>query len=389
VCDAVLRDAGVQGALNPVVHVRWFAIIALGVLLACLVLRAGIPIVAGTLDQLVYTPLLIIAEVPGTREVIVAGVRDPGTRGLLAHVTGRTEVPVIARSAVRCVHAALGGVACVIRAQIGVTAIRGRVHGLTAGDGITGVQGTSVFIITVNRDADARAGRADVLVRAGVDVVTREPIVDVGAPRRHITSVIRAGIFIIAHQRPTGLADRLERADLIDGAGVSVLTGASLLIDVLAALDHITGVQCARILVITGGDRAGYAALELTEIRSRAGIAVCTGCADGQGVGAHTRLTEVLCAGLPILTSIPLTRDTNSTDTGVSRRTLAAVAAGEIIGRLVHAVSRLGLTGVFRAGVGVITGGDRSEAHSGLTRVIMGTGIAVVTPREIGLVLAP
>ena len=127
---------------------------------------------------------------------------------------------------------------------------------LAAGHVVTRIRCTSLFVVTRQDAAKARArGVADVVACAGVAVVTPERdarLKDAGTDT--VAAVLRARIVVVARQF-AGFAGLL-RAGIADGAGIAIVARDAVGRRVYASGDRVARVCCARISIVAVDSRS-------------------------------------------------------------------------------------------------------------------------------------
>src|SRR5206468_1207066 len=138
-------------------------------------------------------------------------------------VLGGAGAAVLARAGVVRVHAALHGVARIVRAGVLVIAVRGGVR--AARPRIARIVRAGITVAAVRRrTSDARPLRARVVRRAGAAVVARAGVVRVRANTLD-ARVVRAHVAVVAvHRLAAAPAGRAR----IGGAGIGVVAGRAV-----------------------------------------------------------------------------------------------------------------------------------------------------------------
>src|SRR6185295_13313674 len=171
-----------------------------------------------------------IAAVVGTDVAVVAvRRRAPDTRATGTGVVGRTRAAVVAGLGIVRVHAAASRVAAIVRADIGVVAVRRRAPDTRAtGTGVVGrtraavvaglgivrvhaaasrvaaVVGADIGVVAVRRGtADACATGTGVVGRTRAAVIAGLGIVRVHAAASRVAAIVRADIGVVAVRRGT------------------------------------------------------------------------------------------------------------------------------------------------------------------------------------------
>jgi len=358
--------------------------------------------VAAARDARVLAAAGRIASVGRARVTIVAvRRRATHTRPAAAGVVGGAGVAVIARGRVVGAYAAAGGVAAVVGADVAVVAVRGRaahacpaaarvaggagvvvvarsivvgVH--AAGGGVAAVVGAEVAIVAVGRRAaHARPTAARVAGRTGVAVITRGGVVGVHAAGGGVAAVVGTDIAIVAVRRRAAHA-RPAAARVVSGTGVAVIARGRI-VRVHAAGGGVAAVVGTDVAIVAGRRRAAHARPAAASVVGGAGITVV---ARDVVVDVHAtslRIANVVGTDIAVVTVGRRAPDTRPIGAGVAGGAGVAVAArGRIVG--VRAASGR-VTVVVGADVAIVAV-RRQAAHARppTAGVVGGAGVAVV-----------
>jgi hypothetical protein len=155
------------------------------------------------------------------------------------------------------------------------------------------VFGTSIGIVARGRLTGlACAAGAEVRVRAGQAIVTRQGVIRIEAPHLWSAGIIGADVTVVTEHWDTA-ATRPFVADFIGGAFVSVIT-RRFVIDVQTANFKIAIIIGTDILVVTIGRFPGFALPCATGIILGTGIAIIAGIAVGDKGATTFRLAGIV-----------------------------------------------------------------------------------------------
>jgi len=396
---AVLGVAGVLGALVVIVAIlaRAFALTSLANIdSAGIAIRAAVLVV----DLVLAGASLRVAAVIGAGLAVVAsGLGAGGALTILANISLRALVTIIAGDRVGRPHAIFLGVTGVIGAGVLVVAL-GRVDDVGAtGLGIAVVGGARDTIVATGilLAGGALATFAGVHAIAGIAVIADIVVHDVrvDATLLGVTGIGGAVVVVIADDR-LAVDTRTFQAVALQGALVTVVTRHDVGLQDLGALAIVAGVHRAGIAVVlavldrlavqtTSDLRSVGAPLVLDAGVGGARIAIRAGV--GKRDATLFLVTAVDSAGVVVIAGFRLA---DALTTGALVRIgagLAIITLLAVLGtRVVHAVARLGVAGVDGAGFLVIA--DRFDPLLALATVAglaLGAALAVITGCTIDL----
>ena len=267
----------------------------------------------------------------------------------------------------------------------GIAIVAGPIHGLVEAGAVievAGIEGAGVAILAaLGRPRETGAQGAGVGLGAGVAIVARQRLGQIGAAAQGIAGVYSARVPIVAGEERSALASAFE-AEVTQGAVVAVVAGVAVksLVDALA---RVRGAATCR------AGRVGLAVHRLSQtgpiqaiVFLRAGTSVVADeatqwqvCTPGLTVaGVHG-------AGVPVVAGQSLP-DAQPVLAEVSRRADAAVVTRSLAdGRLAHTV--LWSTGILCAGVAIVTDEVGAGATAGQAAIIEGAEGTVVASKLV------
>ena len=392
------------------------------------VIRAIVPIVAIVRAHRTTKALIVrfVTSLPGT------GVSGADAQAVAARIDERAKLTVVAGVGVVDLYTPRRGIACVIRTDISVIAVRlwtpetataeaGIVGGagipVVAGRGVVGVDapgegiariiGASIAVVTVGRRSPhATAFRTGVVGRTSISVVAREGVVDVDAPGGWIARIIGADIGVVAVRRRT--ADTTtDRAGIVRGTGVAVVTRGRV-VGIHTSGGRITGIIGADIGIIAIRWWTADTATVRAGVVGGTGVSVITGTGPAH-VFANPVHAGVIRAIVPIVAIVRAHRTTKALivrfvtslpGTGVSGADAQAVAARIDERAKLTVVAGVGVVDLYtpRRGIACVIRTDISviavrlwtpETATAEAGIVGGAGIPVVAGRGVVGVDAP
>ena len=207
------------------------------------------------------------------------------------------------------------------------------------------------------------------------------------APRIGVTGLSSAGIAIVGTINFLPRDAFAARAQVVLSTDVGVVTG-QIVGRVDAALERITVVVGAELVIVTGENPGGDALPIPTVVPGRAFVVIGAGCGVGSVNAARIRGTRIIGTGVQVVTRQHLIRKALSVLANFVDGTNIVVVARD----LVESVEAPGLrvTGIGGADIVVVAPEHRAgHAKSVAALLGQGAGVAVVAIPTGSLVLAP
>lgn len=140
---------------------------------------------------------------------------------------------------------------------------------------------------------------AKVISGTGIAVAAGVVVVHINTPTAWITRIGRTRIVVITNQCGSAHT-RAARADVVGGAGISVITRRRI-VGIHAARLWVAGVIGATVVVVAGDCGTSYAGAAATRIIGGTGVAVVTcGCVIGKGT-TRRRSTPIVGADIVVV----------------------------------------------------------------------------------------
>lgn len=292
-----------------------------------------------------------VAGVAGAGVAIIAGQRPRAGAGVvLAHISRRASVAVVANRHVGLAHA--------------------------TGDDVARIVGAEVAIVTVHAAASTTSPAGAKLIRGtGITIIAGQFIRLVDAPYPGLATVVSAGVPITAYPPRPRLA-------LTGGAGIALCADLAIVARDLVGLEATASFREADIvgtqIAIIAGEAPGADALaQVAVVRGGANIIVVARDLIELVATADGRVTVVCGANVVIVAIEQPGRDTGTISTTLPHGAGIVIIAGTVLGQmLAPPASRAGIRG---AGVQVIALQSRpGETFAPLAEVIHGTIVAVI-----------